>query len=112
MASDTVSLFVDPTGVGDMPSTPTALYPNMPNPFNPTTTVRYSLATRQRVQIAVYDVSGALVRTLVDEVRPAGAQSATWHGTDGYGQRVASGVYFIRMVTAGFVQSHKAILLK
>jgi hypothetical protein len=112
VVSDYTNLNIDPTGTGDMPSAVTALYPNTPNPFNPTTSIRYSLSQRQWVSVRVYDVGGRLVRTLVDEARPAGVQTVQWHGVDAYGQPAASGVYFIEMRTNGFRDVQKAVLLK
>jgi hypothetical protein len=112
MVSDYTGLTIDPTGTGDTPGTVTALYPNSPNPFNPTTTIRYSLRTRQQVTIRIYDVAGRLVRTLVDEARPAGVQKVQWHGINDSGSPVASGVYFIEMRSEGYRNVQKAILLK
>jgi hypothetical protein len=112
MVYDYTSLVIDPTGTGDTPMAVTALFPNAPNPFNPTTSIRYSLRDRQRVSIRIFDVGGRLVRTLVDEERPAGVQKVYWHGRNDYGQPVASGVYFIEMRTGSFRDIRKAVLLK
>jgi hypothetical protein len=112
MVTDTISVQVNPTGVGDGPVAKTELFPNSPNPFNPSTTIRYSLAKRQHVRIEVYDVSGARVVTLVDEERPAGVQRVLWNGGDSNDRFVASGVYFIRMTTAERTFVRKAVLLK
>jgi hypothetical protein len=112
IVSDYTNLLIDPTGTGDTPRAVTALYPNAPNPFNPTTSIRYSLSQRQWVTVRVYDVAGRLIRTLVDEERPAGVQTVQWHGVDEYGQPAASGVYFIEMRTDGFRNIQKAVLLK
>jgi flagellar hook assembly protein FlgD len=90
----------------------TALYQNAPNPFNPSTTIRYSLSERQRVTIQVYDVAGRLIRTLVDDERPAGVQKVQWHGVNDHGDRVASGVYFFVMRANGFKDVKKAVFLK
>ncbi len=112
MVTDYAGLTIDPTGIGDTPKAITALYQNSPNPFNPSTTIRYSLSERQRVSIQVYDVAGRLVRTLVDEERPAGVQKVQWHGVNDSGTRVASGVYFIIMRASGFKEVRKAVFLK
>jgi hypothetical protein len=112
MVSGSTDLNIDPTGAGDVPKTVTALYQNSPNPFNPTTSIRYSLRSRQHVSIRIYDVSGRVVRTLIDDERPAGVQTVQWHGRNDDGAAVASGVYFIEMRTEGFRDVHKAILLK
>ena len=83
------------------------LLPNHPNPFNPNTTVRYVLPAPMRVTILVHDISGRVVATLLDEVRPAGAQQVTWNA-DG----MASGVYFAHLRTRNTDVSRKMVLLK
>ncbi|MCK5617980.1 MAG: aryl-sulfate sulfotransferase [Candidatus Krumholzibacteria bacterium] len=90
------------------------LYPAVPNPFNPETTIRYELKERGHVSLAVYNVAGKLVRTLVDEVKPplAGGYSVAWDGRTNAGNPVPSGVYFYRLVTQNFMQTRKMILLK
>jgi hypothetical protein len=112
MAHDTISVDVTPTGVPERSLAVTALDPNFPNPFNPSTTIRYSLESRERVKVAVYDVAGREVRVLVDEVRPAGYQKVEWYGQDQRDQRVASGIYFVRMTTADRQFVRKAVMLK
>jgi flagellar hook assembly protein FlgD len=89
-----------------------ALHPNVPNPFNPTTTIAFDLASAGRVQLRIYDVTGKLVRTLVDESRPAGRYTETWTGIDVVGARVASGVYFYRLDAMGFASTRKMVLLQ
>jgi cytochrome c553 len=112
MVSDFTNLVLDPTGVGSTPLAKTELFQNSPNPFNPTTAIRYSLDSRQRVTIRIFDVKGQLVRTLVDEDRPAGVQKVFWHSLNDHGNRVASGVYFIEMRAENFREMRKAVLLK
>jgi FlgD Ig-like domain len=100
------------TAVGDTPST-FALHQNIPNPFNPTTTITYDVAAGgARVSIAVFDASGRLVRTLLDEHRPAGTQAVDWDGRDSSGRPVSSGVYFYRMTSGSFSESKRMVLLK
>jgi hypothetical protein len=89
-----------------------ALAQNYPNPFNPSTTVAFSLAQTVDVSLAIYDVTGRLVRTLVNESRPAGNHKVTWNGLDDLGSRVASGVYFYRMRAGSFVATNKMLLMK
>ncbi|HYW69303.1 MAG TPA: FlgD immunoglobulin-like domain containing protein, partial [bacterium] len=83
-----------------------------PNPFNPVTSVSYGLPSRGRVAIRVHDVSGRLVRTLVDGERDAGYSEAVWDGRDDRGLEVASGVYFCRMEAGAFSSTAKMVLLK
>ena len=83
-----------------------------PNPFNPQTTIAFTLRDRGPVSLKVYDVSGQLVRTLADEELAAGSHSRVWDGHDGSGKSVASGVYFYKLVTNDFSQTRKMVLLK
>ncbi len=105
---------VTTTGVQDKPiPNRFALRANVPNPFNPATTITYDVpAAGGHVNIAIFDVAGRRVRTLVDEQRPAGVFSVQWNGDDDRGQRVASGVYFYRMRAGSFVETKKMVLLK
>ena len=89
-----------------------ALEQNMPNPFNPVTTIKYSIAQDTDVSLVVYDVSGQRVRTLVDNHQRADAYKVTWDGINDGGQRVASGMYFYKLVAGKFVQTRKMVLLK
>ena len=105
---------VTTTGVGDT-SLPTsfALHANVPNPFNPTTTISYDVPRGGAdVNIAIYDIAGRRVRELVNEHRTPGNWSVQWNGEDDRGQRVASGVYFYRMRAGSFVETRKMVLLK
>jgi hypothetical protein len=88
------------------------LSPNYPNPFNPSTVIRYQIPVREHVQLRVYDVSGALVRTLVNEATPAGAYALSWDGRDDRGTPVSSGVYFYRLVAGEFNDVRKMTLVK
>jgi flagellar hook assembly protein FlgD len=89
-----------------------ALSANVPNPFNPQTTIHYDVPAAGMVNISVYDVAGRLVRELVNERRDAGSWSVQWNGDDRRGMRVASGVYFYRMRAGEFVETRKMVLLK
>jgi len=83
-----------------------------PNPFNPSTTVRFDLPRAERVHIAVYDVGGRLVHTLLDERRGPGSHRVTWDGTGASGQRLVSGVYLLVMEAGAFREAIKVTLLK
>lgn len=85
---------------------------NYPNPFNPTTTISYAVGAAGHVQIAVYDMLGRHVRTLVDGNLTAGAYQASWDGRTTNGELVASGVYFYRMDTPVGVQVRTMVMLK
>lgn len=89
------------------------LMQNAPNPFNPRTTIEFALPRdADHVLLAVYDVSGRLVRTLIDGPEPAGTRSVTWNGRDDAGRTTASGVYFYRLDTPQGRITKKMTLLK
>jgi subtilisin family serine protease len=92
----------------------TALEQNHPNPFNPETTIRYTIATRSHVSIKVYDVAGRLVRTLVDKVQSPRLDGfkIEWDGRTNPGAAAASGVYFYSLVTEDFTKTRKMVLLR
>jgi hypothetical protein len=92
--------------------TRTSLHPNVPNPFNPTTTIAYDLHVASAVAIVVYDVRGRVVRTLVDDVKPPGRYTIVWDGSNDSGAPVATGIYFCRMAASDFAQIRKLVLLK
>ncbi len=89
------------------PRQSTALLENYPNPFNPSTTVVYTMTARNHVTVKVYDVAGRRVATLVDGVRSAGPHRAVWRPRD-----LASGVYFCQLQVGSFSTSKKMVLLK
>ncbi len=85
---------------------------NYPNPFNPTTSISFAMPKDGHVLLQVYDVTGALVKTLVDQTMRAGNMQATWDGTNLSGNKVASGVYLYRMAAGDFVAAKKMVLMK
>jgi hypothetical protein len=90
-----------------------SLAQNHPNPFNPVTTINYSIAERGHVTLKVYNVAGQLVRTLVDDVQaPEAVKPVTWKGINNNGQPVSSGVYFYKLTSKDFTQTRKMVLLK
>lgn len=80
---------------------------NSPNPFNPVTTISYSVPAESDVRLLLYSVDGRVVRTLVDDVKVPGVHAVTLNGAG-----LASGVYFCRMVAGEFVETRKMVLLK
>jgi hypothetical protein len=94
------------------PALPLTLHQNVPNPFNPSTSIAFYLPERSRVRIDVYDVAGRLVTTLMDGTRPGGNHTVEWNGSDASGRTAASGVYFYRLVAGRFEQTKKMILLR
>ncbi|MDH4038586.1 MAG: T9SS type A sorting domain-containing protein [Candidatus Krumholzibacteria bacterium] len=88
------------------------LGPNVPNPFNPSTTIPFTIPSAGRVTITIYNVSGARVRTLVNAEYQPGTHSAVWDGRNDAGATVGSGVYLARLAHAGAVQSRKMVVTK
>ncbi len=95
-------------------STPsaTSIHTISPNPFNPKTTVGFALNKPGPVRLEVYDLQGALIRTLVNESLSAGRHEATWSGVDQKGRVVPSAVYLARIRTGDYDCSKKMMLLK
>jgi len=88
------------------------LFQNRPNPFNPSTIIRYNVPRRSRVTLRVYSAMGELVKTLVDEIRPSGSGEIEWNGTNDAGGKVASGVYVYRLRAGNEIVSKKMTVLK
>ena len=83
-----------------------------PNPFNPTTTISFSLPSSGRTRLEIYDVSGRWSRTLVDKILPAGPHQVLWDGRGRAGERLNSGVYFCRITAGDLYTSRKMVLLR
>ncbi|MEW6684709.1 MAG: T9SS type A sorting domain-containing protein [Candidatus Edwardsbacteria bacterium] len=88
------------------------LFQNYPNPFGQMTEIRYQIPEDGRVTLRLYNVTGQLVRTLVDERCSGGFYTRRWDGTDESGKRVASGVYFYRLQAGNFTNTKKMILIR
>lgn len=88
------------------------LHQNFPNPGNPSTSIVFDLAQDSPVKLEIFDVSGRMIRTLVNESKPAGTHQATWNGQDDLGNSVASGLYIYRIQAGKFVQSKKMLFVK
>ena len=89
------------------------LHRNFPNPFNPSTTIKYSLPTATPVQLTVFNVIGQQVRLLVNRKNQvAGFYSLNWDGLDDHGKQLASGVYFYRLQTSSFTKTRRMTLIE
>jgi len=88
------------------------LFNNYPNPFNPTTTIKYSVPKNSNVKLRVYNMMGQLIKTLVNESKAPGFYNVEWDGTNESNSKVASGIYFYRIECENFVANNKMILLK
>jgi hypothetical protein len=98
-----------PTGIEPEPTNPTAfaLYDNYPNPFNPTTTIKYDLLKLSEVRLSVFDMLGREVVVLVNERRDAGVHEVKFDGSN-----LASGVYLYRLQAGDFTQTKRLLLLR
>jgi hypothetical protein len=88
------------------------LHDASPNPFNPSTMIAFDLPVAARVRLSIYDVSGRLVKELLNEKREEGRHRAAWDGKDDRGQSVASGVYLYRLAAESFTETKRMVLLK
>ena len=89
-----------------------ALFENVPDPFNQTTSIQYQIPAPTRATLRVYDRSGRLVRTLMEEHKEPGYYIAEWDGTDEANRPVPSGIYFYRFRAGKFTDAKKMILLR
>ena len=89
-----------------------ALFSNYPNPFNPTTSIKFQLPETQQVKLFIYDINGSLVKILANQVYPGGEHILSWNATDQTGNRVATGVYLYRFQAGSYVKTGKMMLVK
>ena len=90
-----------------------SLSQNYPNPFNPSTTITFSLPVDGQTRLAVYNLLGQEIRSLVNDDLKAGIYRAVWNSQDDTGRRVPSGLYFYRLVVENrVIETHKMVLLK
>jgi hypothetical protein len=105
----------DPEPAPEISSVP-VLHPAFPNPFNPSTTIRFVVpgerGAARPVELAIYDVEGRLVRKLVDGPFGTGEQAVRWDGRTEAGGRAASGAYFMKLEVAGEARTGKLTLLQ
>ena len=85
---------------------------NYPNPFNPSTEIKFSLPSTEKVHLVVYDLLGNVVREMVNEELSPGKYTYKWMGENQNGGRVSAGMYFYQIQAGSFIQTRKMILLK
>lgn len=88
------------------------LFNNYPNPFNPSTTIHYSLPEENTVSITIYDMLGRKVHELISQKKLVGNYSVEWNGDDNNGNLVGTGIYFYRIQAGDFVKTKKMLLMK
>jgi hypothetical protein len=92
--------------------TNSSLAQNYPNPFNPSTTIEFNLEKTEKVNLTVYNITGAAVKTLINGILPSGSQRVTWDATDNLGKPVAAGVYLYTLHKSSSSETKKMILIK
>lgn len=90
----------------------TQLMNNYPNPFNPETTINYSLKNDNFVKIEIYNIKGQLVKHLINKEMKAGTHYVKWDGTDDHNYQLGSGIYFYRMTSGDYSRTKKMMLVK
>ena len=95
-----------------LPPKPVTLYQNFPNPFNPSTTISLFIPDRALVTLDIFDVKGKRVKTLINEIKPAGRYKAQWNGRNTRGNSVSSGVYYYRLVAGKKIITKKLVLMR
>ncbi len=88
------------------------LHPNYPNPFNPSTAIRFELSKTENVKLDIYNVKGQLVKTLVNGMRNQGQHKVTWNGSDNTGKTVTNGIYFYKLSDGKDTITKKMVLVK
>ena len=99
-------------GSNDAQPSSFTLEQNFPNPFNPSTTIAYKLKKPMHVRLAVYDITGRLINTLIDQYQVEGRFNARWNADDSRGAKVASGMYFARLQVGEKAVTQKMILTR
>ncbi len=89
-----------------------ALYPNVPNPFNPNTSISFANTHPSKIKLEIFNIKGQKVRTLVDETMGAGTHTVAWDARSDQGQKLASGIYMYRLSSDGFSKTMKMMLMK
>ena len=102
---------VDP-GDNAPPATGLRLGQSYPNPFGPSTTIRYSLPARSHVRLGIYDVAGREVAVILDGVQTTGAHDVLWDGAGREGQPLSAGVYFVRLDAGSETRTSKTMLMR
>ena len=114
MTVDISMIMGDESSIIDVAGLPDkfALHQNFPNPFNPTTTLRYDLPEQANVNITIYDLLGRQVASIINQEQKAGFQSVIWNATNDLGNPVSAGIYLCEIKAGKFVQTKKLVLLK
>jgi hypothetical protein len=96
----------------ELPNNKAIMSQNYPNPFNPTTSIEFSIPNNNKVELAIYNLKGQVVKTLVSRNLEAGEHIVNWNGKDNAGHQVSSGVYFYKLRTTNSTITKKMLLMK
>lgn len=111
---DSVDLLIQPSTYAEPMGLPTdfQLFQNHPNPFNPTTTIQYSMPVAGLIKLTIFDIRGQEITTLQKVTNPAGTYSVQWNSTDASGNPVSTGVYFCRLQAGEYSKTIKMVYLR
>lgn len=109
--TSTVTTFLDIESETSLRKT-FSLKQNSPNPFNPNTTIRYSLPNESTVTITIYDMLGKEINQLLSSIQQPGIHSVQWNGIDSRGNMMSAGIYLYKLQTRDFVRTKKMVLMK
>jgi len=101
-----------PTAVGGSSGVAHRLYMNEPNPFNPSTSIRFTMPERAEIDLALYDAAGCRVAVVASGVYEPGEHVISWDGRDDTGREAASGIYFARLRAGDFEATRKLVLIR
>ncbi len=96
----------------DISDTPEIVLSNYPNPFNPETTISFNIPKDGKVELAIFNIKGQKIKTLVNESKPRGSHTVTWNGKSSNNKSASSGVYFYKLTSNGKTQMKKMLLMK
>lgn len=113
-SKDIIDNLLSVTGIRNVNVSPNEfeLKPNYPNPFNPTTNIPFTVDKNQNIKLEIYNITGRLVKTLINASYPEGSYNVVWDALDDHNYHVASGIYFIRLSGEQTTQTRQIILLK
>ncbi len=113
LTSNTMEFVINnPVSNEDNTISPSISVSNYPNPFNPETTIEYEISGKCYSRLAIYNIKGQLINTLVDEIKEPGNYELKWNGKDRDNNQVGNGIYFCRLSVAGKDKVHKMLMLK
>ena len=105
------SVITEESDISELPFA-TYLYPNYPNPFNPSTNISFNLSEEGNITIDIFNIKGQKIKNMVNDKLGVGKHTVTWDGTDNNGNHLSSGIYLYQMKTDTYISMRKMLLLK